>query len=138
MAKTLKEFCAEIEKLPLRITNGQKGITVQQTDRNKLNTALTNFLYDYLKADYEFIYRGKDGVLIELSNQSIADNLDTDIGSGAITATISVKINGLDTVAADEEENYKIELEDKKIKAEKKAKTKADKIALDKKEREKK
>lgn len=133
--KTLQDFANSVQALPLRITNGQKGITIQQTDRNNLNKAITDFLYDHFKDGYEFVYRSKDGVLLEFANNSIADNLDTNVGSGAITVVLSVKINGLETIATDEEENYKMELQEKAIKAEKKAKAKASKIAQDKKDR---
>lgn len=132
------ELIVALKDKPFKITATAKGEQLHQTQRNELKKALLCALFDDIKADNEFTYMGKDGIMVEIANDSVADNIKNTLGSGAITCTIDIKINSLEFNADEERKSYEIDLQEKaekKLKAEQK---KADKIARDKSERQEK
>lgn len=119
------------------ITETKSGEIVKTSQRNALKSDIINALFNDLKEVYEFVYRGEDGILLEIANDSIADNLKSEEGSGAITACIDIKIKNLDTNAEYEAQAYADLLTEKALKKEEQAKAKKEKIAKDKAERAK-
>jgi hypothetical protein len=73
--------------------------------------------------------------MLELANDSVADNIKNELGSGAISITIDIKINDLETNAETEKESYDISVAEKLEKKAKAEKSKAEKVARDKAER---
>lgn len=134
----MRNFIDKIEQIQVqefKITKGTKGEQIQQTQRNNLKADLVQAIYDLFASNYDYVYRSKDGVLLEIANESIADNVSNELGSGAITVCIDLKVMGLETDARAESEDYVHTLKEKALKNEKKAKDKADKIAYDEKRR---
>ena len=132
----LKELIVALKSRDFKITTTAKGIEqLQQTQRNTLKAELVNALFEDIKSEHEYTYRVKDGIMLELENSSIADKITNESGSGAISITIDIKVNDLETNAESESESYAVELAEKTAKKEKAEKSKADKIARDKKER---
>jgi methylase of polypeptide subunit release factors len=86
-----------------------------------------------IKAVYpELIFRTEEGIVLEIANDCVADNLDGEsLGSGAITIAIDLKVKDLDSNATDLANAYAVDLAEKTEKANAKAKAKADKIARD-------
>lgn len=135
----LKDFLESIKTRPLRITKAKNGEQLQQTDRNKLKADLLETLLETLAEITPFVYRTKEGILLELENESVANGISADSeGSGAITVAIDCKFMSLDTNASLESECYQELLASNLAKAQAKAKDKADKIARDKATRAKK
>ena len=133
----LTNLIVALKDREFKITTTTKGVEqLQQTQRNTLKAELLTALLADLKAVYPYAYRVKDGIMLEIENGSIADGVKNPDGSGAISVTIDIKINDLETNAQTETENYEIETAEKVAKKEKANKKKAEKIASDKKERE--
>ena len=132
----------DIEERKLLVTNGKKGEQIQQTQRNAMKKEILEALFEDIKSEYDFVYHsnGEDekGILLEIANQSIANQVTNEDGSGAITIALDVKILGLKSDAELSEELYQHSLEvarEKKKEAEAK---KAAKIARDEAERKRK
>ena len=135
MDKLVKTL-AEIKDRKFKITTTTKGVEqLQQTERNALKAELVNALFADLKAAHDFTYRVKDGIMLEIENGSIADGIANELGSGAITITLDIKVNDLETNAETASEDYRIDVEEKAEKKAAAAKKKADKIARDTAER---
>lgn len=127
---------AEIKDQKFKITTTAKGVEqLQQTERNTLKAALVNALFADIAEKYDYTYRVKDGIMLELENQSVADGIANELGSGAISITIDIKVNGLETNAELESENYRVETAEKAEKKAALAAKKAEKIARDTAER---
>ena len=132
----LIETIVELKTRDFKITTNNKGVEqLQQTQRNALKTELVNALAQDLASKYEYTYRVKDGIMLELANDSVADNIKNELGSGAISITIDIKINDLETNAETESESYRISVAEKLEKKAKAEKSKAEKVARDKAER---
>jgi len=132
----IKNLIVAIKDRDYKITTTAKGVEqLQQTQRNTLKAELVKALFDDLKANYPYTYRVKDGVMLEIENSSIADKITNESGSGAISITIDIKVNDLETNAEHESESYAVEIAEKVAKKEKTEKAKAEKTARDKKER---
>ena len=120
------------------MSNGKEAI--QQTERNALKASLVSALFADLSALYpitgennEIVAYPIDGdVVIEIPNESIADKVATVEGSGAITISLSVKVNGLDYDARNAYEDYQAKVAEKAEKKKAEAAKKAKKIAADK------
>lgn len=138
----MENFISTIESVKERkfdITDNSKGKNLQQTQRNNLKNELLASIFADLKAKYEYTFLGKDGILVEIANDSVADNVSPDdCGSGAITVVLDLTIKSLDTSAVELAEDYAHELAEKEKAKNKKAEEKAKKIAKDKAERAKK
>lgn len=120
------------------ITDNSKGKNLQQTQRNNLKAELLSAIFADIKAKYEYTFIGKDGVLIEIENNTVADSVSPeDSGSGAITVVLDLTIKSLDTNATELADDYAHELAEKQKAKTKKAEEKAKKIAKDKAERAK-
>ena len=131
--QNLVKLLAEIKTRPLKITIDKNGNSkVQQTQRNLLKNEILNAIMQDIASEYEYVYRATDGILLEIANDSIADNLNAETnGSGAITVAIDLKVKDLDNNALDLQEIYELDQQKKLEKAEQKAKDKASKIARD-------
>lgn len=118
----------EISKMELPISNTLKGKLIHQTFRNKLTSQLKEALYtdcaeDLLEKGEVIPYLVKEGIILEIPNESIANALGPhDLGSGALSIEISVAIKGLDTDAATIADNFNFEKEIKAQNEEKRAK----------------
>lgn len=127
----------ELKNRELKITTNNKGVEqLQQTQRNNLKAELVNALFQDIASKYDYTFRVKDGIMLEIANDSVADNIKNDIGSGAISVTIDIKINDLETNAESEKESYDISVAEKLEKKAKAEKSKAEKIERDKAERQ--
>lgn len=137
-----KELLDKIISMDIPVSDTLKGKLVQQTFRNKLTTQLKETLYvdlaDYLLSDGTILpYLTKEGVIIEVPNESIADSMGpNDLGSGALSIEFSITIKSLDTDANELAEDYSIKKRNDAAKAEKAAKEKQAKIERDRKMRE--
>lgn len=134
MEKLLK-LIEETKTTNFKITKSTKGEQLQQTQRNKLKKDLIQALQEDIKTKYPYVFRGKDGIILEIANDSVADNITNELGSGAITIAIDIKVKDLETNAENLAEDYAIDLAEKEEKAKKKAEQKARKIAEDTKRR---
>lgn len=135
----------EVKQGVFRITqmsNGKEAI--QQTERNKLKTDLTTALNADINAIYPKTENGNDivsyfidgDIVLEVPNESIADKVTNIDGSGAISISISVKVNGLEYNAEVASEDYLAKVAEKEAKKRAEAEKKAKKIAKDKAMRE--
>ena len=133
----LMNLIVELKNRELKITTNNKGVEqLQQTQRNNLKAELVGALFQDIASKYDYAYRVKDGIMLEIANDSIADNIKNEIGSGAISITIDIKVNDLETNAENESESYNISVAEKLEKKAKVEKSKAEKIARDKAERQ--
>lgn len=137
-----EELLNKICEMEIPISDTLKGKLVHQTFRNKLTTQLKETLYedfaDALLAEGRILpYLTKDGVIVEVPNESVADNVSpNDLGSGAISIEFSVTIKSLDTDANELAEEHNFKKRSDAAKAEKAAKEKQAKIERDRKMRE--
>lgn len=132
----LLTLIAELKTRDFKITTNNKGVEqLQQTQRNNLKAELVSALYRDIASKYEYAFRVKDGIMLELANDSVADNIKNELGSGAISITIDIKVNDLETNAETEKESYDISVAEKLEKKAKAEKSKAEKVARDKAER---
>lgn len=137
-----EELLNKICEMEIPISDTLKGKLVHQTFRNKLTTQLKEALYEdfaeALLAEGQILpYLTKDGVIVEVPNESVADNISpNDLGSGAISIEFSVTIKSLDTDANELAEEYNFKKRSDAAKAEKAAKEKQAKIDRDRKARE--
>lgn len=130
--KNLVALLTALREREFTISDTAKGEQIQQTQRNKLKTELLAAIRADIKAAYEYVYQSEEGVLIEIENQSIADKLQSDEGSGAITACLDIKIKNLDCNAEMESEDFERKQQEKAEKKKAEAEKKAAKIARDK------
>lgn len=97
--KNLTALFQDIENRTFRVTTTASGKEkLQQTERNGLRAELMDkLLADLAESGYR-VARGKDGVLVEIPNGSVADGVSRNsIGSGAITLAFEVKVKDLDS-----------------------------------------
>lgn len=130
--KNLLALIDEIKTRPLSISVTAKGEQVQQTQRNKLKAELMAAILADLKEEYEYVYSSAEGILIEIANDSVADNIQSEEGSGAITIALDLKVKNLDTNAEQDSEAYLQDVAEKEAKKKADAEKKAAKIARDK------
>lgn len=118
-------------EIPISVTANGK-IQLQQTSRNALKAELISCLAESLAEILPFTTRTKEGILVEVANDYVADHLpEGSIGSGAITIVLDLKIKDLDTDLEYEKTVYEKEIAKKaQARAEAEAK-KARKIARD-------
>ena len=132
--ENLMKLLDELQAKSFRITETKNGEAIHQTERNK---DILDALFHDIQARYEYTYRSEEGILIEIANQSIADALQSEEGSGAITVCLDLKVKNLDCNAENESADYMRKLTEKEEKARAAAEKKAAKIARDKAERKK-
>lgn len=134
--KNTRNFLHEIAEMDMPISNTVRGEQIQQTFRNKLTTQLKEALFQDCEETFNvsnepdgiLAYRTKDGVVLEIPNNSIADNVTNEFGSGAISIEMKFTIKGLEYNASDESEDYQLSLMEKQRKAEEAEKKKQEKI----------
>lgn len=134
----LIKLLSELKEREFKISDTTKGEQIQQTQRNQLKAELLNAIREDIAQAYEYVYQSDEGILIEIANDSIADGLKNDDGSGAITACLDIKIKNLDCNAENESEDFMRKLREKAEKKKALAEQKAAKMAKDKAERERK
>lgn len=130
------EYINGLQNKSLDIMESRGAEIIQATQRNALKAELTKEFYKALKRVYPYTFISDKGVLLEIANDSVADKITNDLGSGAITVKIDFVIPSLTANAELEEKFY---LENEVAKAREKAekeKSKASKIARDKLARE--
>lgn len=133
--QNLVKLLEELKTRQFKITIDKNGKSkLQQTQRNNLKAEILTALMEDIRTEYpELIFRTDEGIILEIANDSVADNLDSEsLGSGAITIALDLKIKDLDSNATDLANAYAIDLAEKAEKAEQKAKAKTAKIARDK------
>lgn len=134
----------ELKELEVPISNTTRGEQIQQTYRNKFTARLREALFEDALTTLPVTDSGndivpfltKDGVILEVPNESIANGITNEMGSGAISIEMSFTIKGLEYNAADESEDYDLKLAEKAEKAKEAERKKNEKIARDKKLRE--
>lgn len=137
-----KALLDKICGMEIPISDTLKGKLVHQTFRNKLTVQLKETLYEdfaeSLLAEGNILpYLTKDGVILELPNETVADNISPDdLGSGAISIEFSITIKSLDTDANELAEEYNFVKQQAAEKARKAEKDKQAKIERDRKARE--
>lgn len=121
------EFLNGLENVEFKVSRSNSGVeTIQATQRNKLKQDLTEIFFEVLKEKYPFTFRSGKGILLDVSNSSVADSIENEEGSGGITVRIEFVIPSLSTDPSDEEKIFLLEEEAKsKLKAEKEALKKA-------------
>ena len=137
----VKALLEDLMELEVPISNTTRGEQIQQTYRNKFTAKLREALFEDCKESFAdgndiMPFITKDGVILEVPNETVANNMENDIGSGAISIEMSFTIKGLEYNASDESDNYALDLEEKAAKKRAEEKKKADKIAKDRKARE--
>ena len=133
--KNLQELIKELNGRELKISKTTKGEMIHQTQRNGIKAELMSALLQDIKAVNEYTFRTADGIVFEIENESIKNGISNELGSGAITVCVDLKIMSLETDASVDSEDYENLLQEKQEKAEKKKKDKAEKIAYDTKRR---
>lgn len=134
--ENLKKVLDEIQAEEIKISTSKNGKeSIHQTQRNNIKKRIVDAIAQDIAEFFPFIYRSTDGILLEISNRSVADNINNQDGSGAITVAIDCSVKGLDFNAEYEADKYQADQADKAKKAEEKAKEKAEKVARDKKKR---
>lgn len=96
--QNLKALFEDIVGRTFKITTTAGGKEkIQQTERNNLRVELLeSLLADLAGTDFK-VARTKDGILVEIPNNSIADGISRDsIGSGALTLAFEVSIKDID------------------------------------------
>ena len=133
--ENLKQLIQELNSRELKISKTTKGEMIHQTQRNGIKAELMTALFNDIKAINEYTFRTSDGVVFEIENESIKNGISNELGSGAITICLDLKVMSLETDASVDSEDYENLLQEKQEKAEKKKKDKAEKIAYDTKRR---
>ena len=122
-----------IRDLEIKISDTKNGECIHQTQRNKIGAILRNALVEDFKEIFPasdeptaiVAYLTDDGLVLEIPNGSVKDNITNVEGSGAIT------VKNLHYNAQDKSDAYAVDLAEKMAKEQEKAEKKAKKIAKD-------
>lgn len=138
-----QKFLEKMITMDMPISNTTRGEQIQQTFRNNLTNQLKEMLFEDCLKSFPFdskngiiAYRTKEGVVLEVPNSSIADNITNEYGSGAISIELKFTIKGLEYNAEEMAEEYDANMRAKAIKAAEDERKKAEKIKKDKAARE--
>ena len=142
--KRVNALLDELKTLEVPISNTTRGEQIQQTYRNKLTAKLKEALFEDMLETIPVTDSGsdivpfitKDGVILEVPNESVANGIVNDLGSGAISIEMKFTIKGLEYNASEESEYYDAKLAEKAEKAKETERKKNEKIAKDRKMRE--
>ena len=141
--KNTRNFLEKMITMDMPISNTTRGEQIQQTFRNNLTNQLKEVLFDDCLESFPannstgiLSYRTKDGVVLEIPNSSVADNITNEFGSGAISIELKFTIKGLEYNAEEMAEEYDIGLREKAAKAKETERKKQEKIERDRKARE--
>lgn len=129
-----------IKDLDIKISATKNGECIHQTQRNAIGTKLREALVeDFSKifpisdnAEDIVAYLTADGLVLEIPNESVKDNITEVDGSGAITVELGFTVKGLRYNAQDASEAYKVDIAEKEAKKKAAAEKKAKNIAKDK------
>ena len=146
MLTNTMETLNAIKEIAIKISATKSGESIHQTQRNQIGSMLREAL---IKDFMEFFppsdeqnaivaYHTKEGLMLEIPNSSVADNITNTAGSGAITINLDYTVKNLEYNAKDESEAYLVDLADKVAKEKKKAEDKQKKMEQDKRIRAKK
>lgn len=144
MFENVSTVLNEIKSKKVRISQTKNGECIHQTDRNNIGAELRKALASDLSAIFPIsenaedivAYVTADGVVLEVPNTYIKDNITNVSGSGAITLEIGFAVKSLEYNAQDESEAYAVKVAEKEAKAQEAAEKKAKDIAKDKAMRE--
>lgn len=141
--KSTREFLERLITMDMPISNTTRGEQIQQTFRNKLTTQLKEVLFEDCTASFPFddatgiiAYRTKEGVVLEIPNSSVADNITNEFGSGAISIEMKFTIKGLEYNAEEMAEEFDMKLREKAANEKEAERKKQAKIERDRKARE--
>ena len=123
----------------IKISQTKNGEAIHQTQRNKIGAVLRNALFTDLSAifpvsdnaDDIVVYLTDDGIILEVPNESVRDNITNVNGSGALSLEIGFTVKSLEYHAKDKSDAYAVDLAEKEAKAKEAAEKKAKKIAKD-------
>ena len=123
----------------IKISQTKNGEAIHQTQRNKIGAVLRNALFTDLSAifpvsdnaDDIVVYLTADGIILEVPNESVRDNITSVNGSGALSLEIGFTVKSLEYHAKDESDAYAVKLANKEAEAKEAAEKKAKKIAKD-------
>lgn len=146
MLTNTMETLNAIKEIAIKISTTKSGESIHQTQRNQIGAMLREALIKDLmaifppseNADAIVAYHTKEGLMLEIPNSSVADNMSNSTGSGAITVNLDYTVKNLEYNAKDESEAYAVDLADKMAKEKKKAEDKQKKMEQDKRLRAKK
>ena len=122
----------DLKSQEFKISNTARGEQIQQTQRNNLKKSLLQTMKLDLQDILDYVYESEEGILIEVANDSIADGITNDTGSGAITLAVDIKVLGLEHNAEDEGNAFEQLQSEKLAEKQAKEKDKQAKIARDK------
>lgn len=133
----------EMKNLAIKISDTKNGECIHQTQRNGIGATLRAALVeDFTKIfpisdnpEAIVAYLTEDGLVLEIPNETVKDNITNADGSGAITVELGFTVKSLTYNAQDKSEAFKVEVAEKEAKEKAKAEAKARKIAADKKAR---
>ena len=135
---TLK-MLQRIMELEIPVSNTTRGEQIQQTYRNNLTTKLKEALFKDCSEAFNneettgiIPYLTKEGVVLELPNESVADNTDPNMCNGAISIEFSFAIKSLEYDATEASKEYDFAREQARKRAEETEAKKQAKIAKDK------
>ena len=139
MFTNVSEVLENLKSKTIKISQTKSGECIHQTMRNGIGAELRAALFEDLakifplsdNADDIVAYLTEDGVVLEVPNGSVKDNITNVDGSGAITLEIGFTVKSLEYNAQDKSEAYKVDLAEKEAKAKETAEKKAKKIAKD-------
>lgn len=141
--KKTKAFLEQMLTMDIPVSNTTRGEQIQQTFRNNLTRQLKEVLFEDCSETFPLdgsadiiAYRTKEGVVIEIPNSSVADNITNEYGSGAISLELKFAIKGLEYNAVDMAEEFDIHQRQKAEEAKLAEEKKQAKIAKDRKARE--
>ena len=128
-----------IRQMVIKISDTKNGECIHQTQRNKIGAKLrealaTDFMQIFPISDNPetiVAYLTADGLVLEIPNTSVKDNITNVEGSGAITVELGFTVKSLHYNAQDESDLYKEKVAEKEAKAKEDAEKKAKKIARD-------
>ena len=138
--KKTREFLEKMITMDMPVSNTARGEQIQQTFRNNLTAQLKEIMFEdcaeCFPADGDIIaYNTKDGVVLEIPNSSVADNITNSFGSGAISIEFKFTIKGLDYNAAEMADDYAVLQKAKAATAKENERKKQEKMEKDSKSR---
>ena len=128
-----------LKNATVKISQTKNGEAIHQTQRNKMGAILREALFTDLSkifplsdnAEDIVVYLTEDGIVLEVPNASVKDNISNVNGSGAITLEIGFTVKSLEYNAQDKAEAYSVDLAEKERKAKEAEVKKKAKIAKD-------
>lgn len=133
----------ELKEVEVKISQTKTGEAIHQTQRNKIGATMrAALLADLVKVfpisenpEDIVVYNTAEGIIFEIPNASVRDNITNANGSGAISLEIGFTVKSLEYNAKDNSEAYEVTLAEKAAKKAEAEAKKAKKIEADKKAR---